>query len=184
MHHVQAMIDMSQIILNHLIHVRSWNSCLLCKLGQFMSNNVIYVKSCNSCQIVSFMSNHVILVKSCHSCQIMSLMSDYVIHVKSCHPVCQHSRSLVNWCVIGVNFNNVGGKSGWGHQVFSRPSADSFAVGRWPFKPFTGKRIHTLNCTPNRTYRLSLIHYINYNSIVMPRNRTILCTRLSVRYDI
>jgi hypothetical protein len=75
------------------------------------------------------MSNHVIHVKSCHSCHHSCLSCCHSCHTccYSCHS-CQVSCSLVIKCVIKGIFNKVG----WVgcQKVLSRPSADSFAVGR------------------------------------------------------
>jgi hypothetical protein len=64
-------------------------------------------------QLMSFMPNHVIHVKSCNSCQIMlPFMSSFMF---ISYQMCRRRLFQKSWV---------------GQKVHSRPSVDSFAVGR------------------------------------------------------
>jgi hypothetical protein len=126
--------------LNHVIHVRSWNSYHLCNLGQilsFMSNHVIHGKSCNSNQIIL---NHV------KSSEIMWNQ------VKSCHYSCCHSChlcSVVILCGIVGIFNKVW----WEGWVWSKSAFTAFGrplVCRPKAKKTVSSIVFALR--PGRTY--------------------------------
>jgi hypothetical protein len=99
-----------------------------------MSNYAIHFKSCHSCQIMSFMSNHVIQIKSCHSC---------CHSCNSCHHSCLFRLSNVSWEAFAIQMR-VGW---WGQKVLSKPSVDSFAVGRRQNRCFLSSSSSRRSCT-------------------------------------